>query len=250
MYRRLEAFAGSRAAVVEVSRGPGRILVSQLRLREARGVFRPRARRILSRWLDVLGAAREVRACPLAPHEPRAMNADGYVTQWLLLGPFAGEGTHPLDHPFVDETSLRPEAETTAGDSTWQRVSSAFAEVDLARALGPLPERDRVAYAATWVYSPQDRSVLLDAPDMIALLGGADGGLKAFLNGAVVGRFDFVRELVLDSDRVEGLPLGKGWNVLVIKLHNPSGPWRFAARLLTAAGEPAGDLECASKPPE
>lgn len=250
MYRRLEAFGGSRAVVVEIPRGPGRILISQLRLREARGIFRPRARRILSRWLDVMGAARQEHVNPLTPREPRAMNADGYITQWLVLGPFAGQAGCPLDHAFVDEATMRPEPEKKTGDLAWRRVSSAFAEVDLARALGELPQRDRVAYAATWVYSPQDRSVLLDVPDMIALLGAADGGLKAFLNGSVIGRFDFVRELVLDSDPVEGLPFRKGWNLLVIKLHNPSGPWRFAARLMTAAGEPAGDLECSTAPPD
>ena len=60
---------------------------------------------------------------------------------------------------------------------------------------------------------------------------------------------DFVRELVLDSDRVDNLPLRKGWNTLVIKLHNPSGPWRFAARLVTATGRPATDLRCQFEPP-
>ena len=85
---------------------------------------------------------------------------------------------------------------------------------------------------------------------MIALLAGADGGTRMFLNGEPRGRFDFVRELVLDSDRIDGLPLRKGWNTLVIKVHNPSGRWRFAARLMTAAGDPAGDLRCQLEPPE
>jgi hypothetical protein len=146
------------------------------------------------------------------------------------------------------KASLQPAEGETVGGRCWQRVSSALPHVALNDIWPDLPERDRIAYAAVYIYAPQDRSVLLDAPDMIALRCGADGGTKPFLNGKCVGRFDFVRELVLDSDRVDGLPLRKGWNQLVIKLHNPSGPWRFAARLVTASGEPARDLTVALAP--
>ncbi len=250
MFRRLESFTGSRAVVAEIRRGPGRILINQLLLREARGMFRARARRIVSRYLDDLGAARDERIGPLHPRERRVVTADGYITDWLVLGPFAGGEGNPLDHPFVDEQHLEPAAGQTAGGCEWRRVVSAFPQVDLGSAFEDLPARDRVAYAAVRVYAPWDRSVLLDAPDMVALLAGADGGTKAILNGQPLGRFDFVRELVLDSDCVEGVPLVKGWNTLVIKLHNPSGPWRFAARLLTAAGEPAGDLDYRTALPE
>jgi hypothetical protein len=249
MYRRLESFAGPRAAVVEFRRGPGRVLINQLLLREAQGMFRTRGRRLLSRWLDALGVRRADRVNPLHPRERRVVTADGYITDWLVLGPFAGGEGHPLDHAFVDERHLQPEEGKSDGGCTWRRVASAFPQIDLGAAFRDLPERDRVAYAAIRVYAPLDRSVLLDAPDMITLLAGADGGTKIFINGAVLGRFDFVRELVLDSDRVDGVPLARGWNMLVIKLHNPSGPWRFAARFLTAAGEPAGDLEYRLDPP-
>lgn len=248
MLRRLRNLRGRRPLMIEFKRGAGRIIVNQLLLREARGPFRSRALRIWSRMLDALGVARDERVSPLAPRQRRTVDAEGFITDWLVLGPFAGSGGQPLDHSFVDEASLRPADGQSAGGRQWQRLSSAFPHVALNDALRDLPERDRVAYAAVFVYAPQDRSVLLDAPDMIALRCGADGGTKPFLNDKCVGRFDFVRELVLDSDRVDGLPLRKGWNQLVIKLHNPSGPWRFAARLMTSAGEPARELTVALAP--
>lgn len=245
MYRRLESFTGPRAAVLELRRGRGRVIISQLLLAEAHGLFHVRAQRILSRWLDALGVCRRADVSPLIPRQRRPVDAEGYITAWLVLGPFGDARGHPLDEPFVSEQSLRPAEGESVGGRVWRCVSSAFAQIDLSECFESPPPTDRVAYVAVYVHSPQDRSVLLDAPDMIALRAGADGGVKVFLNGAVVGRFDFVRELVLDSDQVNGLPLRRGWNTLVLKLHNPAGPWRFAARLRTAAGDPPGDLRCA-----
>jgi hypothetical protein len=269
MLRRVEAWAtppraparGSfapGACVVQYRRGRGRIIISQLLLRAARGPFKSRATRIMSRMLDSLGVDRDARVSPLAPRQRRVVDGDGFITDWLVLGPFAADGGQPLDRAFVEEAALVPAGEQTDGTAiragaelggrTWQRVASAFSQVDLDELWPNAPARDRVAYAAIHVYSPQDRSVLLDAPDMIALRCGADGGTKPLLNGHPVGRFDFVRDLVLDADRVDGLPLRQGWNLLVIKLHNPGPPWRFAARLMTAAGEPARDLTFALTP--
>jgi hypothetical protein len=249
MFRRLERFAGARAAVVEIPRGPGRILINLLELNAAWGIFRERARRIASRWLDALGVERDAAVSPLTPREGSGLRGDGYITDWLVLGPFGGADDHPLDHAFVDEAAVRPVVGAELADRQWVQVATAFQHVDLDALWKELPERDRVAYAAVYVHAAMDRSVLLDAPDMVTLLIGGDGGTKAILNGEVLGRFDFVRELVLDNDRVENVPLRKGWNTLVIKLHNPSGAWRFAARFLSAAGEPVDDIRVQTTPP-
>ena len=248
MYRRREAYGEQsadwpRAAVIECQRGNGRLIINQLLLREARGPFKSRARRIMSRMLDDAGVARDERVSPLAPRERRVVDSDGFITDWLILGPFSDEAGNPLDTPFVDESAIEPVEGAQLAGRTWQRVQSGFPQVELREAWDEVPPRHRAAYAAIYVYAAQDRSVLLDAPDMIELRCGADGGTKVLLNGQPVGRFDFVRELVTDSDRVPGLPLRKGWNTLVIKLHNPSGQWRFCGRLLTSAGESARDLE-------
>ena len=242
MYRRIAEFRGARAALVEARRGLGRIVVCQLLLEEARGSFAERAQRIMSRLLDQFGAGRGTAVSLLAPRTHQVCNSDGFITRWLVLGPYGGTRDHPLDHPFADETALCPAVGTEQAGRTWRLVESPLAQVDLAGTFTQLPDRDRVAYAAVYIWAPQDRSVLLDAPDLVALHVGSDGGSKVFLNGRMLGRFDFVRELVLDNDRVPGVPLRQGWNLLVIKLHNPSGSWRFAARFVTAAGTPAGDL--------
>ena len=242
MYRRIEQFRGPRAVLVEACRGPGRILICQLLLEEARGSFAERAQRIMSRLLDQVGAARQGGASLLTPRPRHPCNSDGFITQWLILGPYSGTRDHPLDHAFVDESALCPENGVEQGGRTWRYVESPLEHVNLRGAFTELAERDRVAYAAAYVWAPQDRSILLGAPDMVALRVASDGGNKVFLNRQALGRFDFVRELVLDGDCVPGVPLRQGWNLLIIKLHNPSGPWRFAARFVTAAGAPAGDL--------
>lgn len=249
MLRRMTQFRGPRAVVVRVPRGHGTLILSQLLLHEARGRFLPRAQRILSRWLDTSGAARYPAASPLAPRPATALRGDGYVAAWLVLGPFADADGHPLDHVFVDETALAPRAGTEVAQRAWQRIATALPYVDLGSVFATLPPRDRVTYAAVYVHAAQDRTVLLDAPDLLGLLLGADGGIKVWLNDVLVGRFDFVRELVLDNDHIAHLPLRQGWNTLVLKLHNPAGAWRFAARFVTAAGEPASDLTCQTESP-
>jgi hypothetical protein len=50
--------------------------------------------------LDALGVARDERVSPLAPRQRRTVDADGFITDWLVLGPFAGAGGQPLDHAF------------------------------------------------------------------------------------------------------------------------------------------------------
>jgi beta-galactosidase len=243
MLRRMAVFKGPRSAVVEVECGKGRVILNQLCLHEARDPFVPRAQRILSSWLDELGVVRDPKVSPLAPRVQTIARPGGFITQWAVLGPFAAVEGHPLDHVFIDEGQVRPIVGESIAGRFWEPRASAFAHLDLTTVFGDLPERDRVAYAALEVYSAQDRSVLLDAPDMIDLLTGADGGVKVWLNGEVVGRYDFVRELVMDCDRTPSVPLRQGWNSLLIKLHNPSGVWRFAARFQTASGAEVGDLQ-------
>lgn len=243
MLRRMRDFEAPRAAVVEIQRGAGRIILNQLCLSEAAGPFESRARRILTSWLDHLGVKRDLTVSPLTPRPHAICRPDGYIAQWAVLGPFAEAPGHPLDHAFIDEAASEPVTAADHADETWQVAASAFAHMDLSGVFETLPERDHVAYAALEVYSAQDRSVLLDAPDMVGFLTGADGGVKVWLNGREIGRFDFVRELVLDNDHVPGVPLRQGWNSLLVKLHNPSGAWRFAARFQNAAGEPVSDLQ-------
>lgn len=249
MSRRMEHFAGPRAAAVVIPHGRGRIVLSQLCLHEAHGRFHSRAQRIRARWLAALGAPIDDATSPLAPRPATPLRADGYVGAWLILGPFAEAPSHPLDHAFVDEAALQPRPGATAGGHAWRPFTSAFQHNDLSGFFGDLPPRDRVAYAAVYLHAAQDRSVLLDAPDMLALLVGSDGGNAVWLNGQRVGRHDFVRELVLDNDRVENLPLRQGWNLLVLKLHNHSGAWRFSARLATSTGGVASDLHAQTAPP-
>jgi|GEM_PF-4673838 len=248
MRRRMRTFDGPRAAVVRFKTAVGTVLVSQLLLHEARGPFRARARRILSRWLDGLEVVRDPHVSPLRAHRHGPTTPEGYIREWLVLGPFAPVTGHPLDAPCVVETDIRPADGQPVGDRVWRRVSSPLPYLDFGAIWSDLPPRDRVAYAAVYVYSPADRSVLLDRPDLVDLRLGADGGTKVWLNGMLLGRFDFVRPLVMDQDRIDAVPLRRGWNTLVIKLHNPAGAWRFAARFVTPAGELVRDLDYATAP--
>lgn len=79
-----------------------------------------------------------------------------------------------------------------------------------------------IAYAHSFIYSPEDRKT-----DMLV---GTDDGAKIFLNGKEIYRFLEVRIAEPDQDIVT-LHLKKGWNSLLIKIENNFGGYGFYARV-------------------
>ena len=80
-----------------------------------------------------------------------------------------------------------------------------------------------VAYAVTYVYSP-------DARDVLLYLGTDDGG-KVFFNDKLVYRYYGERIAEPDLAEVE-LHMHPGWNKLLLKVENNMGQFAFYARLV------------------
>jgi len=84
-----------------------------------------------------------------------------------------------------------------------------------------------VAYVRTWVRSDKARSA--------RLLLGTDDGNKVWLNGKRVHQVNAGRACVPDQDSVN-VQLKQGWNALLIKVIQDTGPWEFCARLVARDG--------------
>jgi len=204
--------------------------------------------RIRSQLLTNLGVTGEVDLLRGLSPDEQFVDRQGYIKRWLVLGAFPSPQANPIDVPFIDEEHVRPVAGLTTAGRTWAEAASGWPQISLRRVLGEQARDHSAAYAAVYVYSPRDCRVLLNAPEMVSLLTGSDDGTKVWLNGRPIGRFDFVRPLVIDQNRMDNVPLNQGWNLLLVKLAQHSGHWQFTARFIGPSG-PVGDLKYSLAPP-
>ena len=80
------------------------------------------------------------------------------------------------------------------------------------------PRQQVHCYAATYLYSPDDREVRLDI--------GADDVFVLWLNGREVGRRDELHWAVVGQHKIPVL-LKKGWNEVIMNVGNAGGTWGF-----------------------
>jgi hypothetical protein len=181
----------------------------------------------------------------LAAPQTSNPDADGFIRNWLILGPIAIEGesgASGIDTAYLaGEGAIKPKA----GDAvniggkalTWKVHQAADFFVDFLKAF---PERGEyvAAYAVAYVIADEDMQVTL-------ALSTNDQG-KAWVNGKEVFKFVDTRVLEKDTDRVN-VSLVKGQNVLVLKVVNEVNNWQGCARFLKD-GAPVKNLRIALAP--
>jgi len=151
-----------------------------------------------------------------------------YIPAWSLIGPFPNRRDPSLKRLGLDSV-YPPEREIdlakTYTGAGGQNVGWQFAKtpksgrVDLSMFD---PYEMVVAYAFTYVYSPENQT--------LPLLLGSDDGVKVFLNGNEIHRVLTIRVSEPDQDNVP-LHLVKGWNRLLLKIENNFGGYNFYARV-------------------
>jgi tetratricopeptide (TPR) repeat protein len=148
----------------------------------------------------------------------------GFVQDWIVIGPFENEGEQGFDIAEPPEKELNQEAEYKGkqGKNRWfvpvQRPN--YGIVNMAALLR---ETENVmAYAATFVFSPDDSEVLFRL--------ASDGAVKLWLNNQLLHSNDVYRFCQFDQDIVHAR-LRKGWNYLLLKVCQKRGPWRFSVRI-------------------
>jgi hypothetical protein len=84
-------------------------------------------------------------------------------------------------------------------------------------------------------------------PDLVLLMSSNDQG-KLFVNGKEVVKFTETRAIDKDQDKVEGVKLNKGTNVIVFKLINEVNDWQGAVRFTDKDGKPVKNLVVKTAP--
>ncbi len=187
----------------------------------------------------------------------------GFVTDWLIIGPFDNEGMAGFDlvYPPEEETNLaetyngkeRPVSWRPAPTCRWGleslRVQSktdssqldsgslsnppsperapipADCYIDLAAMLRP--DSNTAAYALSFVFSPESQPVAVR-------LASDDCGKVWVANRLVLSDGD--RHLIGFDQAVAAAFLEKGWNALLAKVCQEDGPWGFRLRLTAPDG--------------
>jgi HEAT repeat protein len=178
-------------------------------------------------------AAREAAQAALQ----RIQEMASYITAWQIAGPYEQAGknfTALFDIPFPPEgapdESIKWQAIPAGTDPTqpWK--------MDLLKALGG---EQRVAYARTWIYSPDERPARLEL--------GTDDGVKVWLNGSEVHKNNASRAMQPGSDKVN-VTLHQGWNSLLLKVTQNVLGWEYCVRLVGPDGGPIAGVRASSAP--
>ena len=150
---------------------------------------------------------------------------EDYIVAWQVAGPYLIEGK---DFKELFDIVFPPE-KPDAKDVAWRALPTGTdparpTMLDLKAALGG---EQRCAYVRTWVFSEKA------LPARIEL--GCDDGNKVWLNGQLVHSKNLGGKAIPGSEKAD-VVLKAGWNSLLIKITQATGPWEFCLRFRTRDG--------------
>lgn len=160
----------------------------------------------------------------------------GFITAWQASGPY----TEPAQGGSLFDTAFSPEQ--AGGNASWRLLPSGTqAErpwmLDLLAALGG---EHRVGYARTWIYSANPQPARLEY--------GTDDGHKLWLNGQLIHEANR-GGAALPGEFKSEVQLRQGWNLLLLKVTQDTGPWEFCLRICSPSGGALPNLRVRSVPP-
>jgi len=114
------------------------------------------------------------------------------------------------------------------------------------------PSDNALAYLAVWIKSPKPLNDLLSEPNLpkLAFTYGSDDGCELWLNGELLGSHE--RHGPMDPEMFSQNPLllKLGWNLLVVKVVQLNGEWKFAGKFSCSDVSFLSKLEFAAKKPD
>jgi tetratricopeptide (TPR) repeat protein/transglutaminase-like putative cysteine protease len=174
------------------------------------------------------------------------VKALGYVSSWIVVGPFDNEGKTGLSRPFGPEEDIADPlniGRTYDGKERavrWRSPPdvSPYGWVDAGAWVRPAEKV--CAYATTFVKDANDSQKARP----MSIWAGAGGAFKVFWNGAEVMRDEKYR--ALDADRFSTVvTLRPGWNRVVVKACGDEAAPMFSLRLAGPDGAPDATIAVA-----
>ncbi|MBN2451050.1 MAG: DUF1080 domain-containing protein [Lentisphaeria bacterium] len=161
----------------------------------------------------------------------RAEGFADYVVGWLISGPYAQGGKTAAE---IYDVPFAPEQDNGEG-AVW-RLLPAVGRPQQPWMLVLTNELDGshcAGYLRTWVRSPRAMTVAFEA--------GVDDAMRMWVNGReAYGRNS--SGAAVPAEEKGQITLNEGWNLLLVKVLQHSGPAEFCLRLCTAEGKPVEGL--------
>jgi len=172
-----------------------------------------------------------------SPPQSSAGGVGGYLTGWLLSGPYNSSTTSWWN--LLQKDFIGGEAEADPQQSSdWVEYQSPIPNINLREAFNNIPN-ESVAYAYARVYSPSYRAAFLS-------LGYKNNGIAVWLNGERVvflNNYDYDNEGFQSDRLLVPVLLRAGPNRLMIKVRNWwTNDFAFSVRFVDEAGTPFDDL--------
>ncbi|MFW6163598.1 MAG: HEAT repeat domain-containing protein, partial [Planctomycetota bacterium] len=163
----------------------------------------------------------------------------GYVTAWQVAGPYEQKGkdgaaligvAFPPEKAEAKGVAWRVLPVSTQGDQPWM--------LQLHTLFGG---QDRACYARTWVHADKSQPARLEF--------GVDDGSKVWVNGTLV-HADGTGGKATPGEHKVRVRLREGWNALLVKVTQYTGPWQFCLRIRSDKGKPLPGLRVRATPPK
>ncbi len=176
----------------------------------------------------------------IKPTEKHAgfLSKNSFVTTWYLIGPFKIDRKKLSDKKINESihiTLLDDEKVPSPEKHKWNLLkftdSDSIGKIDLNQAFNSPGEYSAV-YAVTYIYSEKPGNHFI-------LYAGSDDFIKIWINGQLVHTFNrILRGAAWDQDKVTGIKLNAGYNLIVVKVVNVERGWNFFFRLADHDGVP------------
>jgi hypothetical protein len=172
------------------------------------------------------------------------MDEQGFISNWLLAGPFPNLGERPdnngynidylknyggeLNHVPANGMEIKIEGGTAVKWQAYQSTDTVvnFFAVEQLK-LEPSQE-DILCYAACWVDADADKEVELRI--------GSDDGYKLWVNHKLVSEQNVYRSMEMDQE-THKVKLNKGKNLILVKVTTDWGEFAFMLRVVNAEGK-------------
>jgi hypothetical protein len=163
---------------------------------------------------------------------------EDYVTAWQVSGPYEEAGKAATE---LFNIAYPPEKDGGKA-AVWKILPTAGSNKEpwLLNLAALMPGDERCCYVRTFVQSDRDQPAQLEF--------GTDDGNKVWFNGKVVNESNRGGKVTPGEYKVK-VDLHKGWNTLLLKITQFTGPWEFCLRIRDGSGGKITGTKVQATPP-
>ena len=158
------------------------------------------------------------------------------ISSWMVIGPFSNQKGDGIDTVYPPDQNVKVNEEYKGINAKvkWMKKDFANGYVDFDSVL--TPNDYAVGYAYVAIFTQQERSVRMEL--------GCNGDAKLFMNFKEIY---FKRNVANSKPGAEIIPikLNQGWNHLVVKISERTGPFGFFFEITDLKGQTIPELKYA-----